>query len=186
MTWHSQVFPDRGLEPHPRGSRPRPHWSGYVATQNLTWPEVRMVFYGSRATSKAQCCNQRVSASPGYCAPSGPLSPGIDGPRRRSRSHLQDPRSIAEVVDSSLYGDWRRWWCNPGDEPGHDSIWWALALRWAGCSWNLQWWPPRSHLDIAKVSTPYSGYRHTLPPIQTNHVDLWEWPRLGLGLRLVL
>jgi hypothetical protein len=33
---HSQTLPNRGPLPHPRGSKPWTHWSGYVVTLDLT------------------------------------------------------------------------------------------------------------------------------------------------------
>jgi hypothetical protein len=68
----------------------------------------------------------------GFVSPPVPFVQESNEPTRRSGSYLQDPRPIAEVLDSfPLWGlvetaiqPRRQAWA------GHDSIWWALAPCW--------------------------------------------------------
>lgn len=91
-----------------------------------------MVFSMPGAALKAWCCNQIASSPSGLDVPSGSLCSEIHWVIRRSRSYVQDPRVIVEVVDSFLLQGLmetgtqsrRRSW------PRHDSVWWVSALCW--------------------------------------------------------
>jgi hypothetical protein len=62
------------------------------------------VFSMPGAVLKAWCCNQRVYCPSGLYVPFGSICLKIRWVTRRSGSYVHDPRAIAVVVDSSLYG----------------------------------------------------------------------------------
>lgn len=87
----SQVSPNRGPDPHLRGSRLLSPLPRHVATLYLTWLEVWMVSSMPGTVLKVLCCNQRVSSSLGFYVPSRSLCLGIHWVTRRFGSYSRDP-----------------------------------------------------------------------------------------------